>query len=236
MRPVELGLVYGLVGLAVALAHWRLRQPGMLWSFVLWPVFLPGLLARTLPGAGLPPRHGLPSQTSTPSPRHLAPGAAQAVAAGPWESRIAQALAGLREALSGWSAWPELGAAEASLATVERGLRDLAWRVGRLEALQGELPGDDPGLPELSEARARNRDRLEALVRAERQRLEHSLSAVTELGTQVLLARYSGEDAGDIAEELCRLAEVVAAVGEVGGTRAGGPAPRLRTSASSGRA
>lgn len=209
MRPVELGLVYGLVGLAVALAHWRLRQPGMLWSFVLWPVFLPGLLARASGGLDL----GQGGVTGLPAP--AAAVAPRAVAAGPWESRIREAVGGLREALGGWSAWPELGLGAPALDAVERGLGDLALRLSRLEALGAELPAEDPDLPELSEARARHRARLEGLVQAERQRLEGRLSAVTELTTQVLVARYTDADAGDIAGELARLAEVVAAVGEL---------------------
>ncbi len=221
MRPLELGLVYALVGLAVALAHWHQRRPGALWSLALWPLFLPGLLATQGAGPALD-REGswmTPSAKPVPTPQEAGtPGAS-----------VEAVLTALRESMRGWEA-QALG--EESVRAVESGLHELLARRKQLEDVRQRLPagaaqGGDQ-LPALAAARRRHHAQLQALVDELDGRLEGDLAALTELTTEVLRARYTGAGADAVTAELARLSGVLAAVEEAGcvsPSRAGARSP-----------
>lgn len=194
MRPVELLVLYGVLGVIVALSlHWRGR-PGSWAALLAWPVLLPGLLAETPPVV----------QPLVPAP----PGTDAA--------RIDAALAGLRLALADWESLPREEDCAAALGAARRGMEALAARAAQLDAVVGQLSPAHAAEPaDLAAARAHNQARLVELREEARARLERSLAAIAELTTRVQLARFTG-DAGDaVAAQLARLAQAVDSAGEV---------------------
>jgi len=198
MRPFELGLLYALIGVAVAWVQHSRHRPGVLWSFVLWPVFLPGLLSSEAP---------VTSEVSVGSTRALPPA--------PWGPAIEDAVAGLRIALEGWENLPGVHTAEAALAAADRGLCDLAWRLVQLDEVAGHLPAGEGQPGPLAQARARHRAQLSTLRGEAEARLVDGLAQLTELSTHITVARFTGAALDDVTAQLERLAGAVDAAGEV---------------------
>lgn len=137
MRPLEIGLLYGIVGVAVAVAHglgrgWRI----LVLAGLFWPFYLPGVLARS-------PR---PAPTEGPD-------------------RVHTAVQALEQALAGWDALParpDLISLRARLQRLSTRLEHLD-RV--LADLARALPPEDQLRP-LRERRDRMRGELEQALAA----------------------------------------------------------------------
>lgn len=200
MRPTEVLLFYGLIGLAVGWMAWRTGRAPAWAAGPFWPLFVPVVFA------------------SEPAAK---PQGAEAIAdAGP----VADALDRLEAALSGWDPLPDGGGA--AFAAAERGLRALSRRRADVDTLLGQ-PGNDLGvartqlaaaaIPDraIYEARVRNLERLYALQEASRLDLARALAGVEDLTTRVHLARLHGESTEDVARQLEDLAAAIDGVGEV---------------------
>lgn len=204
MRPLELLVVYLLLGVAVAGAMARGGHPGAAYALPLWPLFLPGLLVRVAP----------------PAP------SAEGAGRGSEVDRIEAAVEGLRGALLAWETAPVGLNMEAPLAAVRRGLRALELRYVLLQRALSEPRNDRNRLQKTWEAapeaarglfavQLHSLDQLEALREEARLELERGLAAVGELATRVELARFSGGASTDVAEQLTLLAAAVDGVSEV---------------------
>jgi hypothetical protein len=200
MRPVELLIIYLLVGVAVSTAAWRTGRPAPWLGLALWPLTLPGLLGGVAAPAGPPP---------TPT--------------GGEGPRVHAAVVALRTALDGWPSPP---ASEEALASAERGLLALSVRLADLDAVLQELeaaapPPVHPDAADLVRARADNLARLHQVRDETRARLERGLARLSDLATRAHLARFTGEEAAAVADALSRLAAAVDGAAEV--SRVGGP-------------
>lgn len=200
MRPLELLVVYLLIGFGVSFAWNRAGKEGWGWAVPLWPLFLPGLLV------------------AAPSPEPAPPG--------PWQARIDGAVAGLARALSSWDALPERAVCEASLAAAARGLAALSDRHEQLDlALRGpehdiaklriELESAPLSAQPVMAARLRNVERLAALRDEARAELERALAGLADLSTRVQLARFTGSSAEALSAQIARLAAAVDGAAEV---------------------
>lgn len=198
MRPLELAVMYFVMGVVVAIAvRWRGR-PGALVALFAWPVMLPGLLAA-------PPAVSAEHQPQT----------APAIASADGQ-RITSALAGLEQALGQWNALPRADDCTAAVGAARRGLLALAARLAQLDQVVGQLPPVEPfGPTDLVAARAENHRQLVALRDEARVRLDRSLASVAELTSRVHLARFTGAEEAEVAEQLSRLARAVDSAGEV---------------------
>ena len=200
MRPVELLVIYLLVGMAVSTAAWRTGRPAPWLGLMLWPLTLPGLLG----GVAQPP-------AAPPPPR------------GSGSERVQAAVAALRAALDGWPSPP---ASQEALASAERGLLALDARLADLDAVLGELeaapaPPSHPDAADLVQARAENLARLRQVRDETRARLERGLARLSDLATRAHLARFTGEEAAAVADALSRLGAAVDGAAEV--SRVGNP-------------
>lgn len=196
MRPMELFIMYLLVGVAVSVAAWRAGRPAPWLGLALWPLTLPGLLGRATP----------------PPPT-----------AGGEGARVHAAIITLRAALDGWPSPP---ASEEALASAERGLLTLSERLADLDAVLLELeaaapPPAHPGAADLVRARSDNLTRLHHVRDETRARLERGLARLADLATRAHLARFTGEEAAAVADALSRLAAAVDGAAEV--SRVGTP-------------
>lgn len=205
MRPLELLVVYLVIGAGVAFAWQRRHDEGRLWVLPLWPLFVPALLAEAGEGARPAPE---------PAPVEG------------WEARIEHAIAVLRGALGAWDALPDKALCEASLDAAARGLRALALRHAQLDGVLDvpendldKLEAERDAAPEaarpLVEARLRNVMRLVALRDGARDELEKALAGMADLSTRVHLARFTGDATQEVAAQLARLAHAVDGASEV---------------------
>jgi hypothetical protein len=195
MRPVELLLLYVLVGAAVATASWRAGRPAPWLGLLFWPLTLPGLLE----GAAAAPA---PPSPRPPTPPH---------------GRVQAAVAALGQALEGWPGHP---ASQEALASAERGLMALDTRLSELEAVLAALEAAPtgsahPGAADLARAREENLARLRGVRDETRARMERGLAHLADLTTRAHLARFTGEEAAAVAEALARLAAAVDGAAEV---------------------
>ncbi|MCB9759840.1 MAG: hypothetical protein H6739_08405 [Alphaproteobacteria bacterium] len=203
MRPLELLVVYLMIGAGVALAWSRSGKEGAAWAVGLWPLFVPALLVREAP----------------PSPPPV-------LRTGGWGDRIAAAIGALEAALGAWDALPERSVCEQSLRAASRGLGALAERHAQLdgvlstpenslERLAVELEAAPVGARPLVEARLGNVQHLHRLREEAREELERALAGLADLSTRVHLARFTGHDAREVAAQLARLAAAVDGASEV---------------------
>ncbi|MCB9791264.1 MAG: hypothetical protein H6741_00920 [Alphaproteobacteria bacterium] len=205
MRPIELLILYALLGACVAVAWQRSGRSGAITVLPLWPLFVPTLVAAAAPVA-----------PSSPAP----------LARGPWGRRIQEAVASLERALVQWQALPDAAHFEASLRSAQRGLCALAERHGQLSEVL-ETPENDskrlcvelescaPAARPLLEARLANVQRLEALRDEAAEELERALAGLSDLSTKVHLARFTGDAAQELTAQLARLAAAVDGASEV---------------------
>lgn len=140
MRPLELLVIYLLIGGGVALAMARSHHPGAAVALPFWPLFLPGLLAAVAP-------------TSTPA----APAS---------DPRIHAAIETLAQALRMWDGLPPTLDVNRCLASAKRGLEAIAGRVAELDRLLAvspgaEVPAHPNSLSQLDAVRAQSRADLE---------------------------------------------------------------------------
>ena len=196
MRPVELLVLYLLIGAAVSTAAWRAGLPAPWLGLPLWPLTLPSLLgAMAAPSTPAPARPATPGDTA----------------------RVQAAVSTLAAALEGWAA---PAASREALATAERGLLALAARLADLDAVLDELDAAPPApahpdAADLVRARAANLARLRQLRDETRARLDRGLARLADLSTQAHLARFTGEEAAAVADALSRLAAAVDGAAEV---------------------
>jgi hypothetical protein len=213
MRPLELCVLYLLIGGAIGLAMARGRHSGALLAVPLWPLFLPGLLVRVSP----------PSTSF------------EASAAAPCADRIEEAVEGLRGALLAWEAAPAGLDVEAPLRAVRRGLGALDQRHAELSRALAQPRNDRDQIMRTWEAapqpardlltvQLRSLDQLLALREGARLELERGLAAVGELAARVEIARFTGVAASDVAAQLSLLAAAVDGAAEV--RRLAPPRPR----------
>lgn len=205
MRPIELLVLYLVIGAAVSVAAWRGRHPARWLAPVLWPLVLPNLLGRTEAPPGRPLRPPSPALPMTPE-----------------GDRVQAAVQHLLGALDGW----EGGApAVTALDSTQRQLLALADRLRDLETVLASLdqeppPLDHPDVADLLAARRCNLEKLRALRDRTRGRLERGIAQLSDLSTQAHLARFTGEEAEAVATALTDLAAAVESAGEVARVRA----------------
>ena len=192
MRPIELAVLYLIVGTAVTVAGWRARRSGAWMSLLLWPLFLPGMLA-TAAEAPPPARHdGIDRLRAALAAWEGAPQGAECNAALDAAARGLDALSDRVAQLDGVLALPA---------------HDLG-------ALQAERDGH-PDTAAILDARIANVHRLQTLRAETFQRLERGLASLDDLATRVHLARFTGDDADAVAGLLARLAAAVDSASEV---------------------
>ena len=199
MRPLELVVLYGIVGVAVALAMTRAHHPGAFHAVALWPLFLPGLLATVAPPVRLLP---------------------------PADPRVDGAVDTLAAALRAWDGLPDNVDPEASLFAARRGLVALARRVDDLDRLLREPGADverlradlatapDAAWPSLA-ARLVSIERLAGLRDQSTVDLERGLAGLADLTARVHVARFTGETGANVATQLAALAAAVDSAAEV---------------------
>lgn len=191
MRPLEIGVVYVIVGVAVAVALHRGHLAGVVWAPVLWPLFLPGLLVTRSPAAPAADR------------------------------RIPEAIAGLRAALDGGlppgvdtsaalaAARRGLDALAARQAELDRLLAMPSNDLDRLEADRSRAGAGSAFDARIASVRVLARLRDEAHAD-----LERGLVGIDDLGTRAQIARFGGGGA-DLEAQLAALAAAVDGVAEV---------------------
>ncbi len=196
MRPIELLVIYLLIGGGVTAAMARADLPGKGLALLLWPLFLPTLLGSAGPEPAL--------RTSDP--------------------RIAAAARELLAALRDGPALPAPAPdPSATVAGVARGLEAIASRLSEIDAVLAR-PEHDPrdvggggATASVQAAREENLARLRALRDASAARLEGGLARMEELATRVHLARFTGDPGDAVARQLAQLAAAVDCAGEVSG-------------------
>lgn len=204
MRPVELLVIYLLVGLGVCVAWGRTGRSGAAAVLPLWPLFVPTLLAAAAPVSATPQR---------PMP-------------GSWGPRIEAAVSELERALAAWGSLPDPTQFEASIRSARRGLEALALRHAQLsevlatpendaERLARSLGESPQAARPLVEARLANVQRLESLRGESADQLERALAGLADLTTRVHLARFTGDAAQELSAQLARLAAAVDGASEV---------------------
>lgn len=202
MRPLELLVIYLLMGLCTGVAQHRSGRAGAVYAVPLWPLFLPSLLAS----------------------RPAEAGEERAIPEG-WRGRIEASAELLRRALLSWEALPDAAGCLGATEAVVGRLGELAHRLADLDqvlaspdhapaALEG-TGGADAGTRALILARQQNVEKLRNLREQTATNLEHALAAMADLATRVHLARFQGDAAEEIATELTRLAAAVDGGGEV---------------------
>lgn len=200
MRPIELLVLYLIIGGCVAAAQVRASRPGAALAVPLWPLFLPALLA---PHASAAETRRLPEA---------------------WRGPIEGGAAALREALLSWEGLPDAAGCLAASEALLRRLGDLAVRLDDLERVLASpehatdalaIAGSSEGTRALLRARQQNVERLRVLRDQTRADLEHALAAMADLSTRVHLARLGGDATTEVAAELARLAAAVDGGGEV---------------------
>jgi len=189
MRVPELMFLYLLLGVGVAVASYRHHGEVRVWTTLLWPLWLPSLLAD--PAA----RYDTAPAASTTSARH-------------------PAVARLEEVLMAWA--PELAD---TVTALQRGLDDLEARLTALQAEVARPEHDLPSLRQAAtregpdqpvhQRRLRNVEALVALRDRLRDELATSLPHIEELSTRVQLARFRGGTVEGVGRQL---AELVAAI------------------------
>lgn len=199
MRPLELLLLYGIVGVAVALAMARAHHPGAAQAVALWPLFLPGLLAAVAPPLRLVTRT---------------------------DARVDAAVDTLATALRAWDGLPDNVDPEASLHAARKGLAALARRVDDLDQLLREPGADverlradlaaapDGAWPALA-ARLVSIERLSGLRDQSALDLDRGLAGLADLTARVHVARFTGETGANVATQLAALAAAVDSASEV---------------------
>ncbi len=185
MRPLELLVLYLLVGGVGAAAAARAGRPHPLFAWLLWP-----LAAPTLFTAGPPP----------PDP---APTSRVDAAVGRLADALDDAAPASREALR---------AAERGLRALESRLVELDRVLASLEA---EPAPEGPAAADLVAARAGHVARLRGLRDDARDRLDRGLARLAELTSRAHVARFTGEEADAVADALGRLAAAVDSAAEV---------------------
>ena len=200
MRPIELLVLYLVIGAAVSVAAWRAHHPARWLAPLLWPLVLPNLLGSPSPAQVEPAR----------SPSPLLPPTADG-------DRVQVAVSHLRDALEGWDggapAVSALDATQRRLAALLSRLRDLDTVLFSLD--QEPAPVDHPDVADLLDARRENLAKLRALRDNTRGRLERGLAQLSDLATRAHLARFTGEEADAVATALRNLAAAVESAGEV---------------------
>ena len=200
MRPLELAVIYGVMGLIVAVTlRWRGR-PGALVALVAWPLLLPGLWSAPPPVTPRPPLAGPADPASA-------------------DARVEGVLADLALALDGGPPLPGAADCAGALAAARRGLQALAERAGALEGVVDRLPspsGDQPA--------SHPHARLRALRDDAAARLAAAIEAVSDLTARIHLARFTGAEPAHLGAALERLARAVDSAAEVGRLGASGSA------------
>jgi hypothetical protein len=204
MRPVELLILYLMIGAAVSVAAWRGRHPARWLTPVLWPLVLPNLLG----GPATTPAQPAPAPSP---PRPMTPDG----------DRVQAAVSNLLRALDGWDggapAVAALDATQRRLLTLADRLRDLDTVLASLD--QEPAPIDHPDVADLLAARRSNLEKLRALRDGTRGRLERGIAQLSDLSTRAHLARFTGEEADAVATALTDLAAAVESAGEVARVR-----------------
>lgn len=202
MRPLEILILYLIIGAAVGLSQHRAGRAGSWLSVPFWPLFLPTLLGET----GGAPEGNRPDLG--------------------WKARIEAATAGLAGALGGMEGARHGPEVSASLKHLNIKLFELSDRLDHLErvlsgpehapeALERALQAASPSARPLVEARLQNEGRLRALRAERREELEQALAMLDDLATRAHLARFTGDAAETVAGELLKLTAAVDTGGEL---------------------
>ena len=207
MRPLEILVLYVIIGACVGLSQHRSGRSGALLSVPFWPLFLPAMLG------------------DHPTD-HAAAWRAATGATGGWRVRIEGATEALAKALGGPNGGQEGMETQRSLHHLNVKLFELAEKLSQLdqvlyspehapEALERALQAAPLSARPMVEARLQNVARLRAL-HAERQgELEQALAILGDLATRAYLARFTGDAAETVADELRKLTAAVDTGGEL---------------------
>jgi len=243
MNLRDLVLLYGIIGLACAIAVWRHEQrhgPGValrsaLATLPLWPLWAPFVLTAPHPraprgGASWPPgvatgepgTSGLGRDGPLPRIEHALEESVRAVAGTPMNQvftrQVAQRIAAEVALVAGRTA-------ELSRLVTSRGLDPVA-SAARLRELEADGAADRT----IATARLQHESlaRLSALRDADREALEELADLLEALRAQLLLARYAGASAdgtGAIVSEVWARLEGLGAALDVPAATPGRPAP-----------
>jgi hypothetical protein len=187
MNPLALFVLYGLVGLGIAL--WILGHGARSWhttlsacaALVVWPLWAPFALKRSAP---------LDDESTRPA-----------------ERRVLRALASAREAVKSTNLDGLL--TERDRTSIAREVTRIARRLDLVEA---ELDSTVTGLGQSTPGRARRLARLEELAHADRRALEELAELAEMLATELALARFGqGDGVESLVTELSARVEALSA-------------------------
>lgn len=187
MNPLALFVLYGLVGVGIAL--WILGHGARSWNTTLsacaailvWPLWAPFALGRSVPREDEARR--------------------------PAERRVLRALASAREAVKS-TALDEL-LTERDRASISR---EVARIARRLDLVEVELDSAATGLGQSTPGRARRLARLEELAHADRRALEELAELAEMLATELALAQFGqGDGVESLVTELSARVEALSA-------------------------
>lgn len=187
MNPLALFVLYGLVGLGIAL--WILGHGARSWNttlsacaaLVVWPLWAPFALKRSSPVENEPRR--------------------------PAERRVQRALVSARAAVK--STQLEALFSERDSAAIAREVFRIARRLDLVEA---ELDSGATGVSRSTPGRERRVSRLEELAHADRRALEELAELAEMLATELALAQFGqGDGVESLIEELSARVEALSA-------------------------